>query len=176
MAQTVIAGKARAIGLSEVSVDELERAHAVHPVASVQSEMSIWTREPLGGVLPWCEEHGATFLPFSPLGRGYLTGTLTQATWGPADFRSRNPRFTDEARAANAAIVDAVGVVAERIGASSAQVALAWLLAKSPSIVPIPGTKKQRWLEDNAAAAAVTLGPDDLTELDALPPAEGPRY
>ncbi len=175
MAEQVAAGKARLLGMSEVGVDELERAHAVHPVATVQSELSLWTRDPLAHVLPWCAQHGAGFLPFSPLGRGFLTGTLSGG-FGERDFRARNPRFTDEAMAANGAIVDAVRVVAERLDATPAQVALAWLLAQGEHVVPIPGTKKQHYLEQNAAAAELVLAPADLAELDRLPAPVGARY
>ncbi len=176
MAEQVAAGKALRLGLSEVDTAELDRAHAVHPVATVQSELSLWTRGPLSDVLPWCEAHGAGFLPFSPLGRGFLTGTLSPGSLDAGDFRARNPRFTPEAMAANSAIVNAVGVVAQRLGVTTAQVALAWVLAQGPSVVPIPGTKKLRYLEQNAAAAQVELGEADLAELDALPAPIGARY
>jgi aryl-alcohol dehydrogenase-like predicted oxidoreductase len=177
MAEAVAAGKARAIGLSEVSVGELERAHAIHPVAAVQSELSLWTRDPLGGVLGWCADHGAAFIPFSPLGRGFLTGRLDATTsFASGDFRSDLPRFTDTARDANAAIVDRVRAVAERVGAEASQVALAWVLAQGEHVVPIPGTRRRRWLEENAAAATLALGAGDLAELDALPAPEGARY
>jgi aryl-alcohol dehydrogenase-like predicted oxidoreductase len=175
MAELVSAGKVRAIGMSEVSVDELERAQAIHPVATVQSELSIWTRDPLASVLPWCEAHGAGFLPFSPLGRGYLTGQL-KAGFEDGDFRTGLPRFTDEAMAANQVIVDGVRSVAERLGATPAQVALAWTLAQGPRVVPIPGTRRRSRVEENAAAATVTLGVEDLTHLDGLPQPVGARY
>ena len=178
MAETVAAGKAGAIGLSEVSVDELERAHAIHPVASVQSELSLWTRDPLDGVLPWCAEHGAAFIPFSPLGRGFLTGRLDgSASFGSGDFRSGLPRFADAARAKNEAIVDTRPRGGRaRSEAQPSQVALAWVLAQGEHVVPIPGTRRRRWLEENAAAARVTLSAADLAELDALPAPEGARY
>ena len=176
MAEQVAAGKARHLGMSEVGVAELDAAHAVHPVATVQSELSLWTRDPLAEVLPWCQAHGAGFLPFSPLGRGFLTGTVTAGSFDANDFRAKNPRFTDEAMAGNAALVAAVAVVADRLGASAAQVALAWVLAQGEQVVPIPGTKKQRWLEQNAAAADLVLAPADLAELDALPAPVGERY
>ena len=175
MAEQVAAGKARHLGMSEVGVAELDAAHAIHPVATVQSELSLWTRDPLAEVLPWCAANGAGFLPFSPLGRGFLTGTLT-AGFDAADFRSRNPRFTDEAMAANADLVAAVAAVADRLGATAAQVALAWVLAQGEQVVPIPGTKKQQWLEQNTAAADLVLSPADLLELDALPAPVGERY
>jgi len=176
MAEQVTAGKALALGMSEVGVAELDAAHAIHPVTTVQSELSLWTRDPLAEVLPWCDAHGTGFLPFSPLGRGFLTGTLSAGSFDDADFRSRNPRFTDEAMTANAALVDAVRGVADRLGSTPAQVALAWVLAQGAHVVPIPGTKKLRWLEQNAASAELVLGADDLAELDALPAPVGARY
>jgi len=176
MAESVAAGKARALGMSEVGVAELERAHAVHPVTTVQSELSLWTRDALPEVLPWCAANGAGFLPFSPLGRGFLTGTVTPGSFDANDFRARNPRFTDDAMAANAALVDVVRAVADRRGATPAQVALAWVLAQGEHVVPIPGTKKVHYLEQNAAAASVQLTDEDLAELDALPAPEGARY
>ena len=177
MAELVAAGKVRALGLSEVGVGELERAHAVHPVSSLQSELSLWTRGPVtDGTLDWCAEHGAAFLPFAPLGRGFLTGTLRAGSFATDDFRASNPRFGDEAMAANQAIVDAVRAVAVRHGASPAQVALAWLLALGEHVLPIPGTKRLAYLEENAAAAQLELTAADLAELDALPTATGERY
>jgi aryl-alcohol dehydrogenase-like predicted oxidoreductase len=181
MADLVAEGKVRFLGLSEVGVPELAKAHAIHPVTTVQSELSLWTRDPLAEVLPWCAAQGVGFLPFSPLGRGFLTGTVTSADFDASDFRARNPRFTPAAMAANTtAIVATVKAVAERIGATPAQVAIAWVLAQGiesgAAVVPIPGTKKLRFLEDNAGAAFVTLSADDLAELDALPAPVGPRY
>ena len=176
MAEVVAAGKARAIGMSEASVDELARAHAIHPVASVQSELSLWTRDRLDDVLPWCREHDAAFIPFAPLGRGYLTGTITADSFDDSDFRARNPRFTREALSANLAIVDRVRGVAERHGATAAQVALAWVLAQDELIVPIPGTTKVERVEENAGAATLALTPEDLAELDGAPAAVGDRY
>jgi aryl-alcohol dehydrogenase-like predicted oxidoreductase len=177
MAELVAAGKVRALGLSEVGVEELERAHAVHPVSSLQSELSLWTRGPINdGTLDWCVQHGAAFLPFAPLGRGFLTGTLRPGSFADDDFRAANPRFSDEAMAANQAIVDAVRTVAARHEASAAQVALAWLLALGEAVLPIPGTKRLTYLEENAAAAQLDLTPADLAELDALPTASGERY
>jgi aryl-alcohol dehydrogenase-like predicted oxidoreductase len=176
MAELVTAGKVGAIGLSEVSVDELERAHALHPVASVQSEGSLWTRDAFADVIPWCAAHGAAFLPFAPLGRGFLTGALAAQTFPPGDFRKNNPRFQPEAMDANLALVETVRTVASRRGATPAQVALAWLLAQGDHIVPIPGTKRRSRLEENAAAATLSLTPDDLAELDALPAPVGARY
>lgn len=176
MAELVAAGKVRAIGMSEVSVDELERAHAIHPVTSVQSELSLWTRGPLAEVLPWCVSHGAAFIPFSPLGRGFLTGAITAASFDSTDFRARNPRFTAEAVAANQRLVDEVRAVAERVGGTPAQVAIAWTLAQGEQVVPIPGTKKIRYVEENAGAADLVLSPADLAALDGLPEPVGSRY
>lgn len=184
LAEAVAAGKAERIGLSEASVEELERAQAIHPVASLQSELSLWTRGALddqttgsgGGAVAWCAEHGAAFIPFAPLGRGFLTGALSSTGFEDTDFRAHNPRFTPAAMAANAAIVDSVQAVAERLGATPAQVALAWTLAQGPNVIPIPGTKRLRYLEENAAAARLELGSDELAELDAVPAATGERY
>ena len=176
MAEAVQAGKVRYLGMSEVGVAELERAHAVHPVTTVQSELSLWTRDPLAEVLPWCAANGAGFLPYSPLGRGFLTGTVTAESFGRDDFRAGLPRFTEQAMAQNRTIVEQVRAVAERVGATPAQVALAWVLAQGDHVVPIPGTKRVRYLEENAAAADVVLSADDLATLDALPQPTGARY
>jgi len=172
----VEAGKTRAIGLSEVTVEELETCHVIYPVATVQSELSLWTRDWAVEVLPWCEANGVAFLPFSPLGRGFLTGALSADQIGSDDFRARLPRFSPEAMAANQALVDTVIVVAARLGATPAQVALAWLLARAPQVIPIPGTKRVSRLEENVAASAVVLSPEDLADLDAMPAPEGGRY
>ena len=159
MAETVAAGKARHIGLSEVSVEEIRRAQAVHPVTSVQSELSLWTRDALPEVLPYCKEQGIALLPFSPLGRGFLAGRFSSFDDLPQDdFRRALPRFQRDALRANLAIVSRVRGVAERVGATPAQVALAWVLAQGEHVVPIPGTKTPRYLADNAAAAGVELG------------------
>jgi aryl-alcohol dehydrogenase-like predicted oxidoreductase len=176
MAEVVAAGKARAIGMSEATVEQLDRAHAIHPVASVQSELSVWTRDRLGDVLPWCREHDVAFIPFAPLGRGYLTGTITAGSFDERDFRARNPRFTRAALQANLAIVERVRAVAERVGATPAQVALAWVLAQDELVVPIPGTTKVERVEENAGAAFVSLSVSDLDELDAVPATVGDRY
>ena len=176
LAEVVAAGKARAIGMSEVTVEQLEVAHAIHPVASVQSELSLWTRDRLDDVLPWCRANGVAFIPFAPLGRGYLTGTVTPGSFGDGDFRARNPRFTREALDANLAIVDRVRAVAERHGATAAQVALAWVLAQDALVVPIPGTTKPERVAENAGAARLALAAEDLADLDAAPPAVGARY
>jgi aryl-alcohol dehydrogenase-like predicted oxidoreductase len=176
MAEVVAAGKARAIGMSEATVEQLDRAHAIHPVASVQSELSVWTRDRLDDVLPWCREHDVAFIPFAPLGRGYLTGTITAASFDERDFRARNPRFTRAALQANLAIVERVRAIAERVGATPAQVALAWVLAQDELVVPIPGTTKVERVEENADAAFVSLSAGDLDELDAVPDTVGDRY
>lgn len=176
MAELVEAGKVRALGLSEVDAATLEAAGAIHPIASVQSELSLWTRGAGEEVVPWCEANGVAFLAFSPLGRGYLTGRLNASDVTETDFRSRLPRFQRQAMAANRRIVDGIAAVADRHGATNAQVALAWLLAISPAVVPIPGTKRIRYLEENAAAAGLALSPDDLADLDSLPDPVGTRY
>jgi aryl-alcohol dehydrogenase-like predicted oxidoreductase len=176
MAECVSAGSARRIGLSEVTVEQAEQCHRIHPVAAIQSELSLWTRGPLSDVLPWCAANGAAFVPFSPLGRGFLTGAVGSGTFGADDFRARNPRFTSEAMAANQALVDEVRRIAAVVGATPGQVALAWTLAQGEHIVPIPGTKRVTYLEENAAAADVQLSAADLGELDVLPPAVGERY
>jgi aryl-alcohol dehydrogenase-like predicted oxidoreductase len=176
MAEVAAAGKARALGMSEVTIEQLERAHAIHPVTSVQSELSIWTRDRLDDVLPWCRQHGVAFIPFAPLGRGYLTGTITSASFDERDFRARNPRFTRAALAANLGIVERVRAVAERLGATPAQVALAWVLAQDGLVIPIPGTTKIERVEENAGAASVSLGPAELEELDTVPATVGERY
>jgi aryl-alcohol dehydrogenase-like predicted oxidoreductase len=177
MAEAVAAGKARHIGLSEVSVAEIRRAQAVHPVTAVQSELSLWTRDVLAEVLPYCEKQGIALVPFSPLGRGFLAGRFSSFDDLPQDdFRRQLPRFQHDALRANLAIVARVREIAERNGATPAQVALAWVLAQGGHVVPIPGTKTPKYLADNAAAADLGLSAADLAELDALPAPEGTRY
>jgi aryl-alcohol dehydrogenase-like predicted oxidoreductase len=177
MAEAVAAGKAIHLGLSEVSVTEITRAHAVHPVTSVQSEMSLWTRDVLAEVLPYCEKEGIAFVPFSPIGRGFLAGRFSSFDDLPQDdFRRQLPRFQQDALRANLTIVGRVREVAERVGATSAQVALAWVLAQGPHVVPIPGTKTPKYLVENAAAADLELSAADLATLDAVPAPEGTRY
>ncbi|MCZ7374775.1 aldo/keto reductase [Micromonospora sp. WMMC250] len=177
MAEVVAAGKARQIGLSEVTVDQIARAQAVHPVASVQSELSLWTRDPLAEVLPYCAEQGIAFLPFSPLGRGFLAGRFTSFDDLPADdFRRGLPRFQQDALRANLAIVARVREIADRVGVTPAQVALAWVVAQGDQVIPIPGTKTPTYLADNCAAGDVRLSAEDLADLDALPAPEGGRY
>lgn len=159
-------GKVRHFGLSEASVESIRRAHAVQPVAALQSEYSLWWREPEAEVIPTLEELGIGFVPFSPLGKGFLTGTIDPTTtFGANDFRNVVPRFTAEARDANQVLVDAIKRLAEARHTTPAQIALAWLLAQKPWIVPIPGTTKLHRLEENLAAADVTLSPDDLQEI-----------
>ena len=177
MAELVAAGKVAALGISEVTVDELERVHAIHPVAAVQSELSIWTRDRLRDVLPWCAGNGAAFVAFSPLGRGFLAGALAAGKPISADdFRARLPRFTAEALAANAEIVDGVLAVAARRGVTAAQVALAWVLTRGEQVHVIPGTTRSAHLTGNLAAGDVELTAGDLAELDALPAPVGARY
>lgn len=161
-------GKVKHFGLSEAGAQTIRRAHAVQPVAAVQSEYSLWTRDPeQNGVLAACEELGIGFVPFSPLGAGFLTGKIGTATeFDSTDFRNMSPRFTPEARAANLALVDLLKRIAERKHATPAQMALAWLLAQKPWIVPIPGTTKLHRLEENLGAANVELTPDDLCEIE----------
>ncbi|HEY6004447.1 MAG TPA: aldo/keto reductase [Anaeromyxobacter sp.] len=160
-------GKVKHFGLSEAGVQTIRRAHAVQPVAALQSEYSLWWRKPEEEVLPTLEELGIGFVPFSPLGKGFLTGKIDEkTTFDRSDFRNIVPRFTAEARKANQALVDLLGRVAKQKSATPAQIALAWLLAQEPWIVPIPGTTKPNRLEENLGAAAVELTPDDLREID----------
>jgi aryl-alcohol dehydrogenase-like predicted oxidoreductase len=160
-------GKVKHFGLSEAGVQTIRRAHAEQPVAAVQSEYSLWFREPEKEVLPTLEKLGIGFVPYSPLGRGFLTGKLNEdTTFESSDFRNMLPRFTPEARKANQALVDLLGEIAERKKATPAQIALAWLLAQKPWIVPIPGTTKLKRLEENIGAAEVELTPNDLDEIE----------
>lgn len=164
----IIEGKVRHFGLSEAAADTIRRAHAVQPVAAVQSEYSLWARQPEADVLPACRELGIGFVPWSPLGQGFLTGKVDpNQTFDKSDVRSWFPRFTPAAMQVNMALVDVVSAVAERMAATPAQVALAWLLAQDESIVPIPGTRKLHRLEENLASVDVDLGPSDLAELSA---------
>jgi aryl-alcohol dehydrogenase-like predicted oxidoreductase len=177
MAETVAAGKAGHIGLSDVTVDQIKRAQAVHPVTSVQNELSLWTRDALAEVVPYCEEQGLAFLAFSPLGRGFLAGRFSSFDDLPKDdFRRRLPRFQQDALRANLDIVARARGIAERVGATPAQVALAWVLAQGRYVIPIPGTKTPKYLVENAAAADIGLSAADLAELDALPAPAGARY
>ena len=160
-------GKVKHFGLSESSADLIRRAHAVQPVTVVQSEYSIWWREVEKAVLPTCQELGIGFVPYSPLGRGYLTGKIDEnTTYDSTDIRANNPRFTPEAIKANRAVVDLLERIGTQKGATPAQIALAWLLAQKPWIVPIPGSRKLERLEENIGAAVVHLTPDDLRQID----------
>jgi aryl-alcohol dehydrogenase-like predicted oxidoreductase len=160
-------GKVRHFGLSEAGARTIRRAHAVQPVAALQSEYSLWWREPEAEILPTLEELGIGFVPFSPLGKGFLTGAMdATTTFDPSDFRNTVPRFTPEHRRANQAVVDLLRGIAARKGATPAQIALAWVLARKPWIVPIPGTTKLHRLDENLGAATVALTPDDLQEID----------
>src|SRR5436309_1139822 len=173
-------GKVKHFGLSEAGVQTIRRAHAVQPVTAVQSEYSLWTRGPEAEVLPTLEELGIGFVPYSPLGKGFLTGKINENTaFDSSDFRNTLPRFTPEARKANQALVDLLGQIAERKKATPAQIALAWLLAQKPWIVPIPGTRKLERLDENIGAAAVELKSDDLREIESAASriaVQGARY
>jgi aryl-alcohol dehydrogenase-like predicted oxidoreductase len=173
-------GKVKHFGLSEAAAQTIRRAHAVQPVAAVQSEYSLWWKRPEAEVSPTLEELGIGFVPYSPLGKGFLTGKINEdTTFASTDLRSRIPRFTPDARRANQALVDLLGTIAERKRATPAQIALAWLLAQKPWIVPIPGTTKLARVEENIGAAAIELRPDDLHEIDSAASkitVQGARY
>lgn len=167
--ELVAAGKVKHFGLSEAGAGTIRRAHAVFPVTAVQSEYSLWTRDPEAAVLPVCDELGIGFVPFSPLGKGFFTGTVTpDATFAPGEIRARVPRFEAENLAANQALIDHITALAATRSASPAQVALAWLLAQRPYIVPIPGTRRRERIDENAAATTVGLSADDLADLNSL--------
>lgn len=176
--ELIDAGKVKHFGMSEASADTIRRAHAVQPVAAVQSEYSIWWRAPEADVLPTCAELGIGFVPYSPLGKGFLTGSIRADTqFDRTDIRNTIPRFAADARAANRAVVDLLAAIAQRKHATPGQVALAWLLAQRPWIVPIPGTRRLDRLEENTAAAEVELTADDLREIDDAGIAvQGARY
>jgi aryl-alcohol dehydrogenase-like predicted oxidoreductase len=160
-------GKVKHFGMSEAGAEAIRRAHAVQPVSALQSEYSLWWREPEREILPLLEELGIGFVPFGPLGKGFLTGAIDENTrFAPTDFRNHIPRFTPEARKANHAIVDLLDEIAGRRSATKAQIALAWLLAQKPWIAPIPGTTKLHRLEENLGAVGVELTPDDLRRID----------
>ena len=173
-------GKVKHFGMSEASAKTIRRAHKIQPLAAVQSEYSLWTRGPEAEVLPALEELGIGFVPYSPLGRGFLTGAMSANTkFDKSDFRSLLPRFTPEALQANQALIDLLGSIAKRKNATPAQIALAWLLAQKPWIVPIPGTTKLSRLEENVGAVSIELTPQDLREIDAAASkikVEGARY
>ncbi len=180
MAGLVDEGKVRYLGLSEVAPETLRRAYSVHPITAVQSEYSLWTRDVERGVLPVCRELGIGFVPFAPLGRGFLTGQVrSAATFGERDYRRTSPRFQGENLARNLSLVDALADVARETGHTPAQLALAWVLSRGPDIVPIPGTKRRRYLEENIAAASLALTPSVLARIEAAVPADrvaGARY
>jgi aryl-alcohol dehydrogenase-like predicted oxidoreductase len=178
--ELIQAGKVKHFGLSEAGVQTIRRAHAVQPVTALQSEYSLWTRTPEKEVIPTLEELGIGFVPYSPLGKGFLTGAMKEnTTFASSDFRSTLPRFTPEALKANQALIDLLGSIGKRKNATPAQIALAWLLAQRPWIVPIPGTTKLNRLEENIGAASVELTADDLRDIDATASkikVEGARY
>ena len=196
LAELVADGKVGRLGLSEVSITQAETAHAIHPVAAIQSELSLWTRDPLGqqaadasgggsagagtdaggDLLAWTRDHGVAFVPFAPLGRGYLTGTLTAEGFEDGDFRATNPRFAAEAFARNQTITDEVARIAATHNATPAQVALAWLLRLSDNIIPIPGTRSGTHLTENLAATGLRFTEEEQLRLDRLPVAYGSRY
>lgn len=176
----IAAGKVLHFGLSEAGAGTIRRAHAVTPVTALQSEYSLWTRGPEAEILPLCAELGIAFVPFSPLGRGFLAGSVTaQTPIGAKDFRAGLPRFSEQARAANAPLVAALRALATRMGATPAQIALAWCLGKAPFIIPIPGTTRPARLDENIAATALGLTAQDIAEIDstaAAVPVTGDRY
>jgi aryl-alcohol dehydrogenase-like predicted oxidoreductase len=178
MAELVDEGKVRHLGLSEAAPETLRRANAVHPITALQSEYSLWTRDPEAEVLSTCRELGIGFVPYSPLGRGFLAGRFTSPDeLDEDDFRRRAPRFTGENLQANLRLAAKVKEIAGEKGVTAAQLALAWVLAQGGDVVPIPGTKRRSYLEQNAAAGDVELTPDDLARIDAeLPKAAGERY
>jgi aryl-alcohol dehydrogenase-like predicted oxidoreductase len=178
MAELVQQGKVRHIGLSEAAPETIRRAHAVHPITAVQSEYSMWTRDPEAEVLPTCRELGIGFVPYSPLGRGFLSGRFkSPEDLDEGDFRRDGPRFTGENLDANLQLASKVAEIAEEKGITPAQLALAWVLAQGEDLVPIPGTKRRKYLEENAAAVDIELTDDDLARIEAeLPKAAGDRY
>lgn len=177
MAGLVEAGKVRAIGISEPKVEDLDKIARIHPVTAVQSELSLWTRDYLADVVPWCAAHGASFVAFAPLGRGFLTGKFSAGSrFGSEDFRSKLPRFSEEAVAANQRIVESVRAVAARRGTTAAQIALAWVLAQGAHVLAIPGTQRRKYLEENVAAGEIDLTSGEVAELDAIPAPVGGRY
>jgi aryl-alcohol dehydrogenase-like predicted oxidoreductase len=180
MADLVKAGKVRYLGLSEAGAKTIRRAHKTHPISALQSEYSIWERNVEDDILPVLRELGIGFVPFSPLGRGFLTGTAKRAEEYPeSDYRHREPRLTGENYDANMRLVEAVKAIADEKSATPGQIALAWLLAQGPDIVPIPGTKRRSYLEENAKAAAIKLSKQDLSRINAAAPpgaTAGPRY
>jgi len=168
MARLVEQGKVRAIGLSEVSPETLRAAQAVHPIAAVQSEYSLWSRAPEAGMLQTCRDLGVTFVAYSPLGRGFLTGAIDPTALAAGDFRRGNPRFQGEAFAQNRHLLNGLSAIAARRSVTPAQIALAWLVQKAPEVVPIPGARRATRLAENAAAVDLALSPVEIAELDAL--------
>ena len=179
MKELVDAGKVRFLGISEASSATIERAHAVHPIAALQSEYSLWSREPEDGVLATCRRLGIGFVAYSPLGRGFLTDEAATRRDAEGDFRSRQPRFTGDALEHNLALVNNLEAIAREKSVTVAQLALAWVLSRGDDVVPIPGTKRRRWLRENIAAASITLSEADVAALEAAVPrgaVEGERY
>ncbi len=180
MAELVSAGKVRYLGLSEAAVATLRRAHAVHPISALQTEYSLWSRDPEPEILPACRELGIGFVAYSPLGRGFLSGRIQRLEdLDSQDYRRHSPRFQQGNLEKNLELVTRLEHMAEELGCKPSQLALAWLLARGPDIVPIPGTKRRRYLEENVGAAAITLTPDQLAHIDELAPAgaaAGLRY
>ncbi|MFE1312734.1 aldo/keto reductase [Streptomyces sp. NPDC058755] len=178
LAELVAEGKVRHIGLSEASADTIRRAHAVHPITAVQTEYSLWTRDPEAEVLPTCRELGIGFVPYSPLGRGFLAGRFSSPTeLDENDYRRTNPRFTDTNFEANLRLAEKVKEIAAEKDVTPAQLAIAWVLAQGEDLVPIPGTKRRTYLEQNAAAVDIELSKEDLARIDAeLPEVAGARY
>jgi aryl-alcohol dehydrogenase-like predicted oxidoreductase len=177
MAELVAAGKVRTIGLSECDITTLNRALKVHPIASLQSELSLWTKEVLAEILPWCKQNQVAFIPFAPLGRGFLTGAYRSVdVFDKTDFRTRLPRFQTGVIERNLKIVEQIEIVANRLNVTKAQIALAWVLAQGENVIPIPGTKKLEYLEENLQAESVRFTPEDLELLNQLPEPTGARY
>jgi aryl-alcohol dehydrogenase-like predicted oxidoreductase len=177
MGELVAAGKVRYLGLSEAAPATIRRAHAVHPISALQTEYSLWSRDPEAEILPTLRELGIGFVPYSPLGRGFLTGTLrTVDALDADDFRRVNPRFQGDNLAANVAMVDVIDTIAAAQGCTAAQVALAWVHAQGRDVAPIPGTKRRTYLEDNVGALDITLSQEDLAQLGGLGAASGDRY
>ncbi len=177
MAEAVDAGKVRYVGLSEAAPETLRRAHATHPISALQTELSLWERAPLEEIIPTCRELGIGFVPYSPLGRGFLTGRFSSSEdFGEGDFRGTDPRMGEENFERNLSIVETVQRIADGKGATPAQIALAWVLSKGDDIVPIPGTRKRERVEENAAATEIELDEAELRELESVDVAAGDRY
>ena len=177
LAELVAAGKVRHIGLSEAAPETIRRAHAVHPVTAVQSEWSLWSRDIEDGVVATCRELGIGIVPYSPLGRGFLTGTITSLDeLAENDFRRGNPRFAGDSLGRNLDVATALGAIATELGVTQGQLALAWVLARGEDVVPIPGTKRRKYLEENLGAASLVLTPGEKAQLDAAVEVAGPRY